>query len=71
MPASFILPQLCTRAAKPPQGEGWVHEIKFDGYRMFAINDSRAIQFRSRNNLEWTERFRKAAAEVARRDDKL
>ena len=30
----FIEPQLCQRVERPPSGAGWVHEIKFDGYRM-------------------------------------
>jgi ATP-dependent DNA ligase len=30
----FIEPELPTPARKPPIGAGWVHEIKFDGYRL-------------------------------------
>ena len=30
----FVPPQLCVSVDRPPGGEGWVHEIKFDGYRM-------------------------------------
>ena len=30
----FIAPQLCKSVERPPAGEGWVHEIKFDGYRI-------------------------------------
>ena len=30
----FIAPQLCKTLSRPPQGDDWVHEIKFDGYRM-------------------------------------
>ncbi len=30
----FVAPQLCTAVERPPGGEGWCHEIKFDGYRM-------------------------------------
>jgi bifunctional non-homologous end joining protein LigD len=32
----FIAPQLATAREHVPAGDGWVHEIKFDGYRMLA-----------------------------------
>ena len=36
----FIEPQLATLKAKAPSGDQWLHEIKFDGYRVLArIND--------------------------------
>ena len=34
--AAFVAPQLATLAAEPPEGEQWLHEIKFDGYRVIA-----------------------------------
>jgi bifunctional non-homologous end joining protein LigD len=33
-PPGFVEPQLALLVKEPPQGEGWAHEIKFDGYRM-------------------------------------
>ncbi len=30
----FIAPQLCVSLDRPPSGAGWLHEIKFDGYRI-------------------------------------
>ena len=53
----FIAPQLAKRVDRPPGGEGWVHEIKFDGYRMqMRIEHGRAV-LRTRAGLDWTDRF--------------
>jgi bifunctional non-homologous end joining protein LigD len=53
----FIAPQLAKRVDRPPGGEGWAHEIKFDGYRMqMRIEDGEA-RLRTRTGLDWTERF--------------
>ncbi len=56
MPA-FIAPQLCQPVARPPDGEGWVHEIKFDGYRMQLRVENGAAVLRTRSGLDWTGRF--------------
>jgi bifunctional non-homologous end joining protein LigD len=54
---TFIAPQLCKRVSRPPSGEGWVHEIKLDGYRMqLRVENGRAIM-RTRKGLDWTARF--------------
>ena len=53
----FIKPQLATLKSKAPKGEQWLHEIKFDGYRIQAhINSGRKKVF-TRNGLDWTKRF--------------
>lgn len=49
--------QLATLVTAPPEGNEWLHEIKFDGYRMFAIIDGGRIRFRSRNDQDWTARL--------------
>jgi bifunctional non-homologous end joining protein LigD len=47
-------PQLATLRAAPPAGDDWLHELKWDGYRMLVdIVDGRA-KLRSRNGLDWT-----------------
>src|SRR6185295_11319240 len=53
----FVSPQLATLEDKPPRGEGWIHELKFDGYRMICILDRGKTRFWSRNQKDWTEKF--------------
>jgi bifunctional non-homologous end joining protein LigD len=64
MPA-FLAPQLSKAAAHPPTGADWVHEIKFDGYRMQLRVAHRTASLRSRKGLDWTARFG-ALADAAR-----
>ncbi len=42
---------------KPPDGDRWLHEIKFDGYRLMASIDGKSIRLRTRKGLDWTDRF--------------
>jgi bifunctional non-homologous end joining protein LigD len=49
--------QLATLTEKPPEGDEWLHEIKFDGYRMICRIDNGKITFTSRNQLDWTDRL--------------
>ena len=54
---AFVPPQLCKLLDRPPEGAGWAHEIKFDGYRMqMRIEDGR-VNLLTRKGLDWTERF--------------
>jgi bifunctional non-homologous end joining protein LigD len=58
----FVAPQLCTLLERPASGPGWIHEIKFDGYRMqLRVEDGAAI-LRTRKGLDWTQRFKAVAA---------
>jgi len=63
LPAGFA-PQLCIQHATPPRGEGWLHETKWDGYRMLADLDGGRVQLRSRKNLNWTEKLPEIAAAI-------
>src|SRR5918994_443677 len=56
LPRSFR-PQLACPAARPPDGEEWLHEIKFDGYRTIARIDGGEIRLFTRTGLDWTERY--------------
>ena len=47
-------PQLATLRETPPAGDGWLHELKWDGYRMLARIDDGKATLRSRNGLDWT-----------------
>jgi bifunctional non-homologous end joining protein LigD len=53
----FVAPQLCTSVERPPSGDGWCHEIKFDGYRVqLRVEDGEAT-LKTRKGLDWTEKF--------------
>ena len=54
---SFLDPQLASPAAKPPIAESWVHEIKFDGYRLLARVDRGRVTLKTRSGLDWTQKF--------------
>ncbi|MGI4794117.1 MAG: non-homologous end-joining DNA ligase, partial [Janthinobacterium lividum] len=58
----FIAPQLATLVERPPTGEGWVHEIKFDGYRMQLRIEAGQATLKTRTGLDWTARFAALAA---------
>ena len=60
MPA-FIPPQLCRTEDRPPSPEGWLHEIKFDGYRIQMRTEEGDASLKTRKGLDWTERFREIA----------
>ncbi len=53
----FIPPQLATRVKRPPAGSDWLHEIKFDGYRVLARIDYGKVTLLTRRGKDWTERF--------------
>jgi bifunctional non-homologous end joining protein LigD len=64
LPASNDV-ELATRAAEAPDGADWVHEVKFDGYRILCQLDHGHVALMSRNHKDWTERFA-AIADAAR-----
>src|SRR6185503_11417039 len=53
----FMAPQLSTLVKEPPSGEGWLHEIKFDGYRMVCHLNHNEVRFWSRNQKDWSIKF--------------
>ena len=65
-PPKWIKPQLCKLAAKAPSGPLWVHEIKFDGYRIAARIDHGAVQLLTRSGLDWTVKYPATAAALAK-----
>jgi bifunctional non-homologous end joining protein LigD len=60
----FIKPMMPMLVANPPQGEGWTHEIKYDGYRTELIIDDGQARAFTRNGHDWTKRYR-SIVEVA------
>jgi bifunctional non-homologous end joining protein LigD len=47
-------PELATLRAAPPRGDDWLHELKWDGYRMLARLERGKARLRSRKQLDWT-----------------
>ena len=60
----FIGPSLATSIDKVPAGERWIHEIKFDGYRVQVHLRDAAVKVFTRRGNDWTNRFRKVAADA-------
>ncbi len=54
---SFIAPQLCESLTRPPAGKGWIHEIKFDGYRVQMRVAGGEVTLKTRKGLDWTSRW--------------
>ncbi len=56
---SFVEPALAALAPKPPTGERWIHEIKFDGYRLQVRIEAGRVKLLTRSGLDWTKKFGK------------
>ena len=54
---TFVSPSLATLAANAPNSADFVHEIKFDGYRIQARIGGGKVELRTRTGLDWTDRF--------------
>ena len=52
-----VEPQLATLVKEPPRGDGWLHEMKLDGYRILTRVEKGRARLWSRNGKDWTERF--------------
>jgi len=65
----FVEPQLTTAVEKPPAGEGWAHEIKFDGYRMQLRTVGGKARLLTRKGLDWSGKFPEIVAAGAKLDD--
>jgi bifunctional non-homologous end joining protein LigD len=52
-----LKPQLATPASAAPAGPDWVHEIKYDGYRLFAHIERGEVRLITRNGLDWSNKF--------------
>jgi bifunctional non-homologous end joining protein LigD len=65
----FVEPQLTHLVEQPPSGAGWVHEVKFDGYRLqLHVEDGKARLF-TRKGLDWTAKFGAIAKTAAKLPD--
>jgi bifunctional non-homologous end joining protein LigD len=59
-------PELATLVDAPPAGPGWIHELKFDGYRIGAFLEARKVRLESRREIDWTAKFPEVVAVVER-----
>jgi bifunctional non-homologous end joining protein LigD len=62
---AFIEPQLATLVGEPPVGPEWIHEVKFDGYRMACLLGGGHARLLTRRGLDWTPRFPRVAERAA------
>ena len=58
-------PELCKLAKTAPAGDGWLHEVKWDGYRILASVVGGVARLWSRNAVEWTAKIPELAAAIA------
>lgn len=58
-------PQLCKLANAVPEGDDWIHEIKFDGYRAIARRRGDSVRITTRGGHDWTSRFGDLAERIA------
>jgi bifunctional non-homologous end joining protein LigD len=67
----FVAPELCISVDRPPGGEGWCHEIKFDGYRVQLRIEGGEATLKTRKGLDWTDKFQAIAKEGSSLPDTL
>ncbi|MCQ8872240.1 ATP-dependent DNA ligase [Mesorhizobium sp. LMG17149] len=65
MRLKFIPPMEPELVDTPPEGDNWIHEIKFDGYRTQIIKDVDGIRLLTRRGYEWTARYEVLADQAA------
>jgi DNA ligase D-like protein (predicted ligase) len=58
-PPTWIKPQLTRLADEAPTGSDWLHEIKYDGYRMHVRIDGEKVQLLTRTGLDWSHRYKR------------
>jgi bifunctional non-homologous end joining protein LigD len=63
---AFVAPCLASLADKAPDSDNWVHEIKFDGYRIQARLDRGKVKLLTRKGLDWTRKFPTIAAAITK-----
>ena len=53
----FVSPQLATLVKEPPKGDEWLHELKFDGYRLLCHVSRGQVRLWTRHQKDWTAKF--------------
>ena len=64
-PDGFILPCQPALADRPPSGPGWLHEIKFEGYRVIARRDGEQVRLWARTTSDYSKAFTRIRDAVA------
>lgn len=64
--AGFIAPELATLVDEPPAGDDWIHEAKFDGYRIEAEVHGENTRLFTRSGADWTAAYPTVARELRR-----
>src|ERR1700747_20468 len=64
----WVVPQLTQLVETAPDGDQWLHEIKYDGYRMHARFDRGDVKLLTRTGLDWTHKYPAIATAVAALD---
>jgi bifunctional non-homologous end joining protein LigD len=67
----FIEPQLCKLVDAPPSGKDWLHEVKFDGYRMQLRVEGGKARLFTRKGLDWTQKFAASAKAASQLPDAI
>jgi ATP-dependent DNA ligase len=65
-PLGFIRPEIPTLVPEPPSGEGWIHEIKHDGYRTLVVIDGSKVRAFSRWGRDWTGPYKRVVEAAAK-----
>jgi ATP-dependent DNA ligase len=71
-PGDYLRSSLRSSVNRPSArrtGPGWIHEIKFDGFRFACRVEDGAVTLRTRNGMDWMYRAREAAAALSRLPD--
>lgn len=53
----FIEPQLASPVDQPPEGNHWIHEVKYDGYRCQVLLEQGQVRVFTRNGHDWSDRY--------------
>jgi bifunctional non-homologous end joining protein LigD len=61
-----LAPQLATLVDAVPAGQGWIYEVKFDGYRILARIDGEEVRLFTRNGNDWTSRLSHLAVAIGK-----
>jgi len=65
-PPAFVAPQLATLVDEVPAGTSWIHEIKYDGYRLLLSVGEGVATAWTRNGLDWSDKFKALVKAAAR-----